>query len=410
MLTDPAVMARVHETIAQRVLAKNVLTATVFPVMDNHVHSEENDQLLVVEIAPLTVTVHRAQIVRIVQDMQIVVSVESALRMVTVHSVESVRRMVIVPSVLNVLPTATVLTGENVPVTVIVMEPHVGKDLDTETVIVHLEESVLPMETAMAHLVEIVHIVPQGTVPPMVIVGTAMHVQNAAVLVGVAPAVLLVENVQAEIAQESHHLENEMVVQNVPSVHPTVTVHSVESALLMEIVVHVLNVLSVLPTEIVHNVEIDPHMGTAMARLVETVPAMVTAGHALIVAGIVPYTETVAPVRNAPSAPAMVIDHNVATVHPMETVVHVQTVVEIALPTEIAQSVPALVTVVAVQTELVLRALVVVMTALLASKNQNSLKNSVWRANFAWFALTTMTRGSMTMSPVMSSIRSLAMN
>ena len=107
-------------------------------------------------------------------------------------------------------------------------------------------------------------------------------------------------------------------------------------------------------------------------------------------------TETEAPVRSVPSVQVMVTVRNAANVgetdHPMVVVLNV----------------PALATAEVVQTALV--HLVVAMTALHVGKSQNSLKSSEWLANFVWFVHTTMTPGSMMMSPVMSSTRSHVMS
>jgi hypothetical protein len=93
----------------------------------------------------------------------------------------------------------------------------------------------------------------------------------------------------------------------------------------------------------------------------------------------------------------------------METVAHVQTAVVIVPPTVSVQNALASEIVVVVQTAPVLLALAVV-TSVLAGKSQNLLKNSAWHANFVWFAPTTMIRGLMMMSLVMSSTRLHATN
>jgi hypothetical protein len=147
-----------------------------------------------------------------------------------------------------------------------------------------------------------------------------------------------------------------------------------------------------------------------MEHLVETVPATVTVVHVLTVAGIAPLTATVDLVRSVPSVPTMEIVHNEENDPHMVTEVHAQIEEMIVLPMEIVLSVHASEIAVDVPTVLVLRALVVVMTALLVGKSQNSPKSSAWRANFVWFALTTMIRGLMTMSPEMSSTRLPATN
>lgn len=81
VLTDPAAMARVPATTAQRVLEKNVPTAMAFPVMDSHVSNVVTDPLLDEENVPPMVTAPHAQIVLTAQDTQTVVSEASVQAM-----------------------------------------------------------------------------------------------------------------------------------------------------------------------------------------------------------------------------------------------------------------------------------------------------------------------------------------
>ena len=417
MLTDPAATARVHETTAQRVLEKNVLTATVFPVMDSHVHSEVNALQLVVGIVPLTATVHPVRIVPIVQDMQIAVSAASVLRMVTA------------PSAVNVLPMATVLIGENVPVTVIVMLHLVENAHATVIVMLLLAAIAHVMETAtelhvesvphmaivMVPLVGIVLTAQQVTVPHMATVVTGMRVQNAEDSVVAALAEHRVVSVPAEIGVASPLSVTALVVQNVPSVLLTVIVRSAEIVLPMVIVVHGPNVQNVLPTVIVRNEEIVLLTETATEHLEVIVPAIVIVVLVQTVGESVLPMATVDLARNALSVLPTVIAHNVENDPLMVTEVHAQIVGVNVLPMATVQSDHASEIAVDVPTVLVLHApgvviLVVVMTALLVGKSQNLPKSSAWRANFVWFALTTMIPGLMTMSPVMSWTRLPATN
>lgn len=403
MLTDPAATARVHETTAQRVLEKNVLTATVFPVMDSHVHSEVNALQLVGGIVPLTVTVHPVLIVPIVQDMQIAVSAASVLRMVTA------------PSAVNVLPMATVLKGENVPVTVIVMLHLVENAHVMETATELHVESVPHMAIVMVPLVGIVLTAQQVTVQHMATVETGMRVQNAEDSVVVALAEHRVVSVPAEIGVASPLSVTAMVVQNVPSVLLTVIVLSAETDLPTVIVVHDPNVQNDLLTVIVRNEEIVLLTETAMEHLEVIVPALEIVGLVQIVGESALHMVIVVPVRNALSVQAMEIVRNVEIVPLMVTEVHAQIAGVIVLLMVSVQSAHVSEIAVAVPTVPVLHApvaviLVVVMTALPVGKSQNLPKSSAWRANYVWFALTTMTPGLMTMSPEMSSTRLPATN
>jgi hypothetical protein len=316
----------------------------------------------------------------------------------------------------NVLPTeivlnaASVLTGESVPVTVTVTV-HLAETAPVmETVTVRHVVNVPPTATAMARREEIVHTAPQGTALRMATVETGMRVQNAEDSVVVALAEHRVVNVQAEIVVASPLLVTVMVVQNVPSVLLTVTVHNAGIDLPMVIVDHVLNVQSVLPLVIVHSAEIVPLMATATVRHAVSVPVMVIVGLVQTVGETVLHTGIVVPVRNVPSVLVLEIVHNVENAPRMVTKVHVLSVEEIVLPMEIVLSAHVSEIAAVVLIVLVLRApvaviLVVVMTVLLVGKSQNLPKSSAWRANFVWFALTTMTPGLMTMSPVMNSTR-----
>jgi hypothetical protein len=167
--------------------------------------------------------------------------------------------------------------------------------------------------------------------------------------------------------------------------------------------------VNVRPMEIVHNVETVPVTEIVMAHLVVTAPAMVTVVPDLTVGEIALHTEIVVPVRNVQNDPAMVTDRSVENVLLMVTVALVQNAVVIVLLMVNVQSALALETVGAAQTVPALPALVGAMSAL-AGKSQNLPKNSVWRVNFAWFALTTMILGSMTMSLETSSTRLPATN
>ena len=179
----------------------------------------------------------------------------------------------------------------------------------------------------------------------------------------------------------------ELLEANVQVEIEAVSLHSVSE-------MDVLNVLSVLVMVIARSGEIVPHT-------VIVAPAPIAVETVLLSAIEVP-------VRSVLSVPAMEIALSAETVPHMEIVVLDQTVVEIDHPTETVQNVPVSANVVAVQTVPV--HLVVAMTALHVGKSQNLLKSSAWRANFVWFVLTTMTHGSMTMSPVMSSTRSHVMS
>jgi hypothetical protein len=398
VLTDPAVTARVHETTAQRVLEKNVPTVMAFLVTVSHVHNVENVLQQAVVNVPLMVIVPLVPTALTAQVMQIAASVETVLPLETVPSVENVHPMAIVPSVENDL--VTVIVTQLPAVTVHVME----------TVMVLHEVNVLLTAIVMVPLVEIVLTALQETAPHMVTVVTAMRVQNEVALVVEAPAEHPEESVQAEIVAASPHLVTVMVAQNAQSVLPTGTVHSVVSVLAMATVVPgQIVAVSVRPMVIVHNVETVPVTVIVMAHLVVTAPAMVIVVPVRTVVETVLHTEIVVPVRNVLNAPAMGTDHSVENVLPMETVALVQNAVVIAPLMVSVQNDHALVTEVVDQIAPALPELVAVMSVL-AGKSQNLPKNSAWRANYVWFALTTMILGSMMMSPVTSSTRLHATN
>jgi hypothetical protein len=296
-----------------------------------------------------------------------------------VHSVENV----LLPGVENVLHTVTAPHAQTVLIdlamqivrlevtarhTVIVQ---IGENvLAMVIVMVRLVVSVLLMVIVMVLLVVIVPTVQQVIVPPMGTEVTAMHAQNVVNLVAVVPAAHLEVSVQAETGVASHLsgiVMNARIVQNVLR---TVTALSVVSVLLMAIVM-VLLVVSVL-----HMVTVVP------VRNDRSVLHMVT----------------VIPVRNDRSVLRMV------------TVVPVPIAGVIVPPIVIVPNDLGLANAVVDQIVLVLRALAVVMKALLAGKSQNSQKNSEWLANFVWFALTMMILGSMKMSPVMSWTKLRVMN
>ena len=357
VLTDPAVTARVPATTAQRVLEKNAPTAMAFPVMDSHVRNAV--------IVPPMVTAPHAQIVLTAQDTQTVVSEASVQAMEIVLNVVSALLTVTALNVENVLLTVTVLSVENdlhmelVPIgeSVLVME----------IVKVHPVENVLPTAVVTVHHEVTVLTVQRVIAPHMVTAETVTHAQSAVVSAEAVQMELLEANVQAEIEAVSLHLETVTVVRNVPSVLVMVIVLSGEN---------------------------DPHMVIVVLAPIAVETVLPTA--------------TEAPVRSVLTVQVMEIVPNAETVPHMVTVVLVQIVGEIDHPTEIVQNVPVSVTVEVVQIVLVL--LVVVMTALLVGKSQNLLKNSAWLANCVWFVHTTMTPGSMTMSLVMSSTRSLVMS
>jgi hypothetical protein len=386
VLTDPVVMARVHETTALRVLEKNVLTVMAFLVTASHVHNVENVLQQGVVNVPPTVIVPHVPTVLTVQDMQIAVSVE------------------------NVLPMEIVPSVENALVTVIVTQLPVENAHVMENVMVLHEVNVLLTATVMAPLVEIVHIALQETAPHMATVVTAMRAQNEVALVAAVPTEHPEESAQAEIVAASPHLVTVMDAQNAQSALPTVTVHSAVSAQAMVTVAPgQIVAVNVHPMEIVHNVETVPVMVIVMAHLVVSAPTMVTVVPARTVGEIALHTEIVVPVRNVQNDPAMVTDHSVENVLPMETVAPVQNAAVIA---PLMVNVPndhALVIEVVDQIVPVLPALVAVMSVH-AGKSQNSPKNSAWLANYGWFALTTMILGSMMMSPVTSSTRLHATN
>lgn len=402
MLTDPAVTARVHETTALRVLEKNVPTVMAFLATVSHVHNVVNVLQQNVVNVPPTVIVPLVLTALTDQVMQIAVSV------------------------VNVLPMEIVLSVENVLVTVIVTQLPVETVHVMEIVMVLHEVNVLLMATVMVLLGEIVHTALQVIAPHMVTVVTAMRLQNAVVLVVEAPTEHPEESVQVEIVAASPHLVTVMVAQNAQSVLPTGTVHSVVSAQAMVTVdPGQIVAVNVHPMEIVLNVETAPVTVIVMERLVVTAPAMVivvpvrtvveTAPHTEIVVPdlsaeeIALHTEIVVPVRNVQNDPAMVTDHSVEIVLPLETVAPVQNAGVIVPHMVNFQNVHVLGTVVVDLIVPVLPAREAV-TSVHAGKNLNSPKNSAWRANYVWFALTTMTRGSMMMSPVTSSTRLHATN
>jgi len=407
VLTDPAATARVPATTAPRVLEKNVLTAMVFPVMVSHVRSVGNVLRQVVGIVPLTVTAHHVPIVLTVQDMQIVVNEESVQPTVIDLSVENVLRMVIVRSEATDLHMVTAQTGANAPVTVIVML-HLAVIVHVMEIVTLLPEASVPhTATAMARLVVIVPTVRQGIAPHMATVVTEMPVQSAEVLVEVAPAEHLVVNVLVEIVAASPLLGTEMhaqSVQSVQSVLPMEIVRSAENAHRMATAVRdQIVAATVPPMEIVLNVVTVPPMAIVMEPLVVSAQVMVIVDLGQTVGETALHTETAAPVRNVQIA------HSAVIAPPMVTVAHVQIVVGNVLLMVNVQNALALVTVEVDQTVPVLLALADEMSDL-AGKSQNSPKNSAWHANFVWFALTMMIRGSMMMSPVTSSTRLHATN
>jgi hypothetical protein len=212
---------------------------------------------------------------------------------------------------------------------------------------------------------------------------TAMLDPNAEVMAVAGPMEHPEENVLVEIAVENHPSETAPSVQ-VTAQHMVTAVHAqnVVIVLLMVIVLSVLIVPTVFLMVIVLSVPIALLMVTG--GLVQSAP-------------IVPHTVTV----------------HAVTVPNILTEVHDQSV-EIVRPMVIARSDLALVSVVAVLTGPVLPArvavMVAVLTVILVLKNLNLLKNSEWHANCAWFALTTMTLGLMTMSLTTCSTRVLAMS
>jgi hypothetical protein len=281
--------------------------------------------------------------------------------------------MAIVPSVqVIVLHTETARNDHQVivPVMEIVMVLHV------KNVLIDLREIAHPMATG----------------------GTAMLDPNAEVMAVVAPMEHPGENVLAEIAVENHPSETVPSVQ-VTAQHMVIVVHAqnVVIVLLMVIVLSVLIVLRMVTGGLVLKYLIVPtvlRMATVLS--VPTVLRMATGGL----------------VQSDPIVPHTVIVHAV-TVPNILTEVHDQSV-ENDHPMVIARSDLVLVSVVAVLTGPVLPArvavMVAVLTVILVLKNQNLQKNSAWHANCAWFALTTMTLGSMTMSLTTCSTRVLVMS
>jgi hypothetical protein len=259
--------------------------------------------------------------------------------------------------------------------------------------------TVLVTVTVMAPLaVTDLHVL-QAIVLLTVIVATAMPVQNEVALVAVVPTEHPEASVQAETVEGALHLETETIVRSVQIVPPTVIDHSEVNAHPMVIEVHVQNVVNAHPMVIVPNAVTVPVTEIVMAHPVVSAPTMV----------IVVPVRTV--VETALHTVIVVHDLSVQSVLPTETVrsvtiVHNEVIVP---PIVIVRNVHVLATAEVVRIVLVLHVLEVV-KSVFAGRNQNLLKSSAWRANFAWFVHTTTTPGSMTMSPVMNSTRSHVMS
>jgi hypothetical protein len=268
--------------------------------------------------------------------------------MQTVVSETNVLPMLIVPSGEIVLHTANAV---NVPDMEIVMVLPVANAHVMVTVTVHPAEIVHPMVTAMRDL----------------------NVGDMTAVVALTVVVLHEEIVPVESVMVVHLLETETIVL------PMVIVPSVVTVLHMVSETLALNAETVLLMEIVSSVQSVLAMATVdLVRIAESVHPIQIVGHALSVQ----------------NAPHMVIVHNVVIVPRMGTVVLVQSVLNALV----------LVIVVVVPTARVHHVLGVVKTVLVG-KNQNSLQNRRWHANYAWFAHTTMIPGLMMMSPVMNSTR-----
>lgn len=237
------------------------------------------------------------------------------------------------------------------------------------TVIVHNAAIVLVMVIVMVPLVVTDHHARQVTAPHTGTEATVMPVQNVVDSAGEALVEHLAVSVQVETVEDVRHTETETVVRNVQIVFLMAIALSEVIVLLLVTVAHVQNEENAHALAIAHNaVNVRP-------------------------------TVIVDHDQSAQSVLHMVIVRSEMTVHNAE----------IVLPTVIVKNVHALAIAVVVLIVLVLHVLEVA-KSVLAGKNQNLLKSSVWRANCAWFALTTMIPGSMTMLLVMNSTRSPVMN
>lgn len=223
------------------------------------------------------------------------------------------------------------------------------------------------------------------------------------------------------------------IVRSEESVLPMVTAQTGENALVTVIeMVLLVEIAHVMETVMVHHVAIVPtvlpvialhmvteetvtHVQSAVVSVEAVQVELLVANDLVAIVEGSPHSVIATTGLNVPSVPVMVIVPNgvivlsAANAPHMATAVLVQNVGETDQTTETVKNVPVLVIVVVVQTVLVLH-VVVEMTALHVGKSQSSLKSSAWHANYGWFVRITMTHGSMTMSPVMSSIRSLVMS
>jgi hypothetical protein len=338
----------------------------VFHVMASLGPSVMDDLQRAVPIAPLMAIVPHVPIVLIARVTVIVPSAQ-----VIVHNVQVTARLMVI--VHNVQVTARLMViVHNVQAIVLHME----------TARNDLQVIVLVMEIVMVLRVKNVLIDLREIARLMATEETAMLDPNAEVMAVAGPMEHPEENVLVEIAVENHPSETAPSVQ-VTAQHMVTAVHAQNVVIvLLMIVLSVLIVPTVLLMVIVLSVPIALLMVTG--GLVQSAP-------------IVPHTVTV----------------HAVTVPNILTEVHDQSV-EIVRPMVIARSDLALVSVVAVLTGPVLPArvavMVAVLTVILVLKNLNLLKNSEWHANCAWFALTTMTLGLMTMSLTTCSTRVLAMS
>jgi hypothetical protein len=352
----------------------------VFHVMASLGPSVMDDLQRAVPIAPLMAIVPHVPIVLIARVTVIVPSAQ-----VIVHNVQVTARLMVI--VHNVQVTARLMViVHNVQVTarlMVIVHNVQAIVLHMETARNDLQVIVLVMEIVMVLRVKNVLIDLREIARLMATEETAMLDPNAEVMAVAGPMEHPEENVLVEIAVENHPSETAPSVQ-VTAQHMVTAVHAqnVVIVLLMVIVLSVLIVPTVLLMVIVLSVPIALLMVTG--GLVQSAP-------------IVPHTVTV----------------HAVTVPNILTEVHDQSV-EIVRPMVIARSDLALVSVVAVLTGPVLPArvavMVAVLTVILVLKNLNLLKNSEWHANCAWFALTTMTLGLMTMSLTTCSTRVLAMS
>lgn len=269
-----------------------------------------------------------------------------------------------------------------------------------------------------------------------------------------ATLVHLLAGVTGQHMETVHHdliapiAQDMQIVVNAANVLHTETVHSAEIALHMVSAVSVPVTATVMGplvatvlvmgivTELL--VQAAPHVHQVIALHTETVATVILVQNEAVsavavlmvlfeVSDLVSIGEnalhsvTVTVVQNAVIAPSTEIVHSVQNALPTAIEAHAQhvaidphTVTALSVVTdqhtENVQNVPVMVTEVVVLTVLALLALeVVILVAVMivshALKNRNSLKSSVWRANYEWFAPTTTTPGSMTMSPVMNSTR-----